>query len=192
MTATQTKQSIRDAATRLVNSFSKISGEWLLAVINKVENEDFSAVPMWGWCFIVDDPCDKSNIRKLLQSAVPDNIEGLLSFIDDYQLDIDLDEFREDHHHLVQLGDAANEETDLPPEYDLVELGYAVDEAWSDSGDEDYWLHTTGWEKVGDTGIWARDVDGELILGLNSGGHDFYEAYWIPLYELLGYGWHKA
>ena len=38
--------------------------------------------------------------------------------------------------------------------------------------------------------IYEQDDIGYLF-GLDSGGHDFYEAYWIPLYKARGLEWHK-
>jgi hypothetical protein len=49
-----------------------------------------------------------------------------------------------------------------------------------------------GCQEVGQTGIYAFDVDGHLVLGINGAGYDFYEHHWIPLYEALGYGWHET
>ena len=46
--------------------------------------------------------------------------------------------------------------------------------------------------EVGETGISAFEIDGELVLGINGAGYDFYEHHWIPLYEALGYGWHET
>jgi hypothetical protein len=48
-----------------------------------------------------------------------------------------------------------------------------------------------GCQEVGQTGIYAFDVDGHLVLGINGAGYDFYEHHWMPLYEALGYGWHE-
>jgi hypothetical protein len=50
----------------------------------------------------------------------------------------------------------------------------------------------SGYEEVGDTGIFAFDIDGQIVLGINGAGYDFYEHHWIPLYEALGYGWHET
>jgi len=33
--------------------------------------------------------------------------------------------------------------------------------------------------------------DYRYVFGIDSGGHDFYEAYWIPLYKARGLRWHK-
>jgi hypothetical protein len=49
-----------------------------------------------------------------------------------------------------------------------------------------------GCEEVGNTGIFAFDIDGEFVLGINGAGYDFYEHHWIPLYEALGYSWHES
>ena len=49
-----------------------------------------------------------------------------------------------------------------------------------------------GSEEVGETGISAFAIDGELVLGINGAGYDFYAHHWIPLYEVLGYGWHDT
>ena len=49
-----------------------------------------------------------------------------------------------------------------------------------------------GTEEVGDTGISAFDIDGELVLGIHGAGYDFYEHHWIPFYTALGYAWHDT
>jgi hypothetical protein len=49
-----------------------------------------------------------------------------------------------------------------------------------------------GSQEVGDTGISAFEIDGELVLGINGAGYDFYEQHWTPLYNALGYEWHEA
>ena len=49
-----------------------------------------------------------------------------------------------------------------------------------------------GTDEVGETGISAFEIDGELVLGINGAGYDFYEHHWIPLYEALGYAWHET
>ena len=50
----------------------------------------------------------------------------------------------------------------------------------------------SGCQEVGQTGINAFDVDGELVLGIQGAGYDFYEHHWVPLYEALGYSWHET
>jgi hypothetical protein len=49
-----------------------------------------------------------------------------------------------------------------------------------------------GSEEVGNTGIFAFDIDEEVVLGINGAGYDFYVHHWIPLYEALGYAWHES
>ena len=46
-------------------------------------------------------------------------------------------------------------------------------------------------QEISDLGflIYQCDECG-ILLGIDSAGHDFYEAYWIPLYELRGLQWH--
>jgi hypothetical protein len=49
-----------------------------------------------------------------------------------------------------------------------------------------------GTQEVEDTGISAFEIAGELVLGINGAGYDFYEHHWIPLYTALGYAWHET
>ncbi len=49
-----------------------------------------------------------------------------------------------------------------------------------------------GSQEVGETGISAFEIDGELVLGINGAGYNFYEHHWLPLYEALGYAWHET
>jgi hypothetical protein len=49
-----------------------------------------------------------------------------------------------------------------------------------------------GCQQVGQTGVYAFDIDGELVLGIDGTGYDFYEHHWIPLYDSLGYHWHDT
>jgi hypothetical protein len=49
-----------------------------------------------------------------------------------------------------------------------------------------------GSQEVGETGISAFAIAGELVLGINGAGYDFYAHHWLPLYEALGYGWHET
>ena len=48
-----------------------------------------------------------------------------------------------------------------------------------------------GWQEVADTGIYAIEIDGELILGIDGAGYDFYTNHWAKLYDALGYHWHE-
>lgn len=46
------------------------------------------------------------------------------------------------------------------------------------------------WQAVGDTGIYAIECDGELILGIDGAGYDFYTDHWSKLYDAIDYHWH--
>ena len=46
------------------------------------------------------------------------------------------------------------------------------------------------WQPVGTTGIYAVEVDDELVLGINGAGYDFYTNHWAKLYDALGFQWH--
>ncbi len=58
--------------------------------------------------------------------------------------------------------------------------------------DEQTLFADQGWSEVADTGIYAIEFDGELMLGIHGAGYDFFECHWAPLYEALGYRWHEA
>lgn len=57
---------------------------------------------------------------------------------------------------------------------------------------EDGLLRSSGWQAVGDTGIVANEIDGELCLGIDGAGYSFHAEHWVKLYDDLGYGWHEA
>lgn len=52
-------------------------------------------------------------------------------------------------------------------------------------------LEGSDWQCVGDTGIYATEVEGELILGIDGAGYSFHAEHWQPLYEALNYHWHN-
>ena len=56
------------------------------------------------------------------------------------------------------------------------------------AGDEE--LYESEWQRIVDTGIYAIEFDGELVLGINGAGYSFYGHHWEPLYDALGYEWH--
>jgi len=49
-----------------------------------------------------------------------------------------------------------------------------------------------GWQAVAETGIYAIQFDGELLLGIHGAGYDFYSEHWSKLYDALGYLWHES
>jgi hypothetical protein len=47
--------------------------------------------------------------------------------------------------------------------------------------------------EVGKLGFYVFESDDYgTLLGIDAGGFDFYEAYWIPLYQLRGLQWHDT
>ncbi len=59
-------------------------------------------------------------------------------------------------------------------------------------GDEDLaCLESAGWRGVAGTGVLAVEFDGVLLLGIHGAGHSFYSHHWEPLYDALGYEWHR-
>lgn len=47
-----------------------------------------------------------------------------------------------------------------------------------------------GWRVIPKTGLFAFELDGFLLLGIDGIGYDFFEAHWRPLYDLLKLEWH--
>lgn len=48
-------------------------------------------------------------------------------------------------------------------------------------------------EEVAALGFYVfESEDFGYLLGIDAGGFDFYDGYWIPLYELRGLQWHKS
>ncbi len=58
--------------------------------------------------------------------------------------------------------------------------------------DEHELLARGGWREIADTGVLAREFDGELLLGIHGAGYDFWGAHWSRLYDALGYQWHLS
>ncbi|NQV26371.1 MAG: hypothetical protein HQ518_18605 [Rhodopirellula sp.] len=56
--------------------------------------------------------------------------------------------------------------------------------------DEERELAEFGWQAIADTGMIAREFDGELLFGIHGAGYDFLETHWSRLYDALGYQWH--
>lgn len=60
-------------------------------------------------------------------------------------------------------------------------------------GLDEYWAKENP-ELVAECGfrIFEDDETGDIYLGIDGAGYDFYEAHWIPLYEARGLQWHNA
>jgi hypothetical protein len=208
-TATKTKMDrfIERAAHKLVENFSGVDGDLLQAKVEEESGDPF-ARPMWDRLFEVTDSCDDRAIRGLLRSGMPDDERSALGRIIDNGLGLGDD--LSDYYTCDECGEGVKFEARdafnaLDDGRDLVSLcceaGVSVAEdrlvqdtieAWRESGDDDCSLAEAGWQNVGDTGLIAFDHDGDLYLGRNGAGYDFFEAHWVPLYKALGYSWHIA
>jgi len=74
---------------------------------------------------------------------------------------------------------------------------YAYPAGWgtlfnpSNSSDDD-WLRDNA-QEVAKVGFLVYDCDETgILLGIDGGGYDFYEAHWTPLYKLRGLRWHDT
>lgn len=190
--ATETKIDLKPAARRLVGGFSMIPLGWLKIIADELEPDEGVCLPAHGTCFKVDDSCDRRTIEKLLLPWIPTDLEDLAYFAGTICSDIEFSDYKVDHHPLEKLGDASNVRSQLEPAYDVEKLREDIKWEWCRIHDEECQLDDDGWQKVGKTGLIAREFDGHLILAINGGGYDFYDAHWIPLYRELGYSWHEG
>lgn len=182
MTDTTMSPEVEKAVRRLVAGFDNIPQSWAALAAEHKDGDECVAMPMWGTLFRVGN-MDQGNIEKLLTDAVPTDIVELLEFMDEHQID------PEEVNAMELIALAASDPEDVD-DNDVNELRYAVIESWRESGDENAYLADSGWQDVGSTGIIAREIDGELLLGINGAGYDFFESHWRRLYEELGYSWH--
>lgn len=83
---------------------------------------------------------------------------------------------------------------------DLWEIGYpeyAFPTGWGTlfspkSSFDSEWMAKNA-DQISKLGIFVFDSDiYGIILGIDAGGFDFYDAYWIPLYKLRGLKWHDS
>ncbi len=176
-----------DAVHRLVHGFNSLQHEAIKGIAAE-NNEELYAFPMWGTCFQPVDSCDRSRIREMLCSFEPTTEEEADELVSDYGLDVEKDEYRD-------------EPTNAEEEGDLDEDAYieAVIDAWREGDYEEEMLASSGWQRVGDTGILALDYGGDdLFLGINGAAFSFYgnletgdrSGLWARLYDALGYEWH--
>jgi len=175
-----------DRAVRsLVSQFDNIPADWAALVAEHKDKDECVALPMWGTLFKVTS-MDRSNIEKLLRDPIPEDIHELIEFAEDKGIDL------EEIDNAMRLVALAASDPDEIDEDEVANLRHDIQDRWGEDGDEDYWLASSGWQDVGGTGIIAREFDGELLLGINGAGYDFYESHWRRLYEELGYRWHKT
>jgi len=76
---------------------------------------------------------------------------------------------------------------EIMKEYDL-DNEEKLDE---DEGEECAELICGGWHELGDSGVFVRELDEELLVGINGAGYNFYQAHWEKLYEAVGFLWHE-
>ena len=69
------------AVRRLVEGFDNIPQDWAALVAQHKDGDEAVAMPMWGTLFKVSS-MDRSNIEKLLVPWIPEDIEGLIEFIE--------------------------------------------------------------------------------------------------------------
>lgn len=209
MTKTKTdplERYIRHAAERLVNSWSALTHAEARAAVEDGALDDADldvfCCPAWGTVFKVTG-CDARNVSKLLVPLTPDDEESALALVAETGMGTNVEQFYTcdecdsapsgfvpSVHDDDRKSKCCNADVTLTDERGLVD---AVLDDWREGNYEDESFASCGWQGVKGTGLLAYDLGGdELLLGSNSGGHDFYEAYWIPLYKLLGYTWHLS
>lgn len=79
---------------------------------------------------------------------------------------------------------------------------------WEDDSYRDGWLPMWGWlwtvdsyteswirnnlERASDIGFRIyEDEEGDIYIGIDGAGYDFYSAHWEPLYDAMGLKWHN-
>lgn len=181
---------LKDAARRVVEQMSSVEGEHVARLIGESlygEGECSGPVPMWGTMFRVVDPCDSRMIASLLEPIIPDedDEEGLRALIEEYGLSIEPEAYGDE---CGECEGCADESTCKNPDIDWEDFRTALIEALQESGCEDAEFHSAGYSEI--NGILGIEIEGDLYLGINGAGYDFYESHWIPLYQALGYSWH--
>lgn len=88
---------------------------------------------------------------------------------------------------------------DVGNDDEIGEFGYTHQPMWStwfnpNNTADSIWIDENK-KKIAELGftIITVTIDGceDTFLGIDGAGFDFYEAYWIPLYELRGFQWHE-
>lgn len=188
-TDTQIDPKYTAAVRRMVDGFATIRTDWLQAVAKEIDEDECVAMPMWGWCQVVLDPCDERGIRKLMVPLGPPKASASQFPEGDPSA---LNKWRDEHGLTCNPADYDTEDNfgEMLDEYDIEEYRTALRDAWESSGDEDCDFASCGWEAVGDTGIYAREFDDHLCLGIHGAGYSFFDSHWPRLYDALGYHWH--
>jgi hypothetical protein len=207
MTSTTNQHKLEECARRMVQrDFSLVPQKWAALAAEHLDRDEYVAMPMWGYLFVVQDSCAERSIQSLMLGIrIPD--EYMEEATEEYRAG-NIPEYAaaptQDHgitHEEKTLAyeiiraytgldlDADEDNDEVEAEFDTIKE--RARELWAESNSEEYELASSGWQAVGDTGVIAREFDGNLCLGVNGCGYDFYEAHWIPLYLAMGLTWHE-
>jgi hypothetical protein len=170
---------LQKAVQDFKRDFNTVPAEWARLAALHIDNDEIYAMPMWGFVFMPDGTL-AGMIERLLTHPVPEDATGIIEFAETNGLDLDESEMK-----LLAL--AASDDEDHADEIEKIRQN--VIQAWHES--EDALLASYGWQDVGTTGFIAREIDGNLVLGVNGAGYSFDEAHWMPLYLALGFKWHE-
>lgn len=62
---------------------------------------------------------------------------------------------------------------------------------WTLDSCTEYWIRHN-LEETADMGFRIyEDEDGDIYIGIDGAGYDFYDAHWMPLYDAMGLQWHN-
>lgn len=78
----------------------------------------------------------------------------------------------------------------LNDSYDVSQISELLTPIDSEGNDDRERLKDSGWQSVGNTGIFAIEFEDQLIMGIDGAGYCFYESHWSKLYSELGFRWH--
>jgi hypothetical protein len=172
---------LQKAVRNFKRDFDTVPAEWARLAALHIDNEEVYAMPMWGFVFMPDSTLS-GMIERLLCDPVPTDAADLIEFASDHGIDLNESEMK-----LLALAASDGGEEDA-----VDDIRRAIIESWHESGSEDAALFCYGWRDVGKTGFVAREIDGNLVLGVNGAGYSFDEAHWLPLYLALGFKWHES
>lgn len=172
---------LQKAVQDFKREFNTIPAEWARLAALHIDNDEVYAMPMWGFVFMPDSTL-AGMIERLLCHPIPEDAPGVIEFAESNGIEIEENEMK-----LLAL--AASDEEDH--EEEIKRIRSEIQDKWHESSSEDAALASFGWQDVGTTGFIAREIDGNLVLGVNGAGYSFDEAHWMPLYLALGFKWHE-
>lgn len=179
MSSSSASRELTDAVQLMIDrAFPSIPQSWAALAAEHLDDAQ-PDMPAWGWVWRVKDSAFESRIRDLLRPVGPGTVEEADEAVEEGSLGVDRDDYVDDD------------------DGDLDEDAYveAVRETWleraMDRGNDMAILGHVGWQRVGDTGFLAREIDGNLVLGIHGAGYGFMDEHWIPLYRALELRWHE-